>query len=94
MSSGVELARAVDHIASEWRGDRARRQARRHLDPADFALLRDAGLLAAVAPVDAGGLTTTIAAAVRPLCALYRRLAAADSSVALVSSMHPAVVAF
>ncbi len=94
MSSGVELARAVDHIASEWRGDRARRQARRHLDPADFALLRDAGLLAAVAPVEAGGLTTTIETAVRPLCALYRRLATADSSVALVSSMHPAVVAF
>lgn len=94
MSTGVELARAVDHIASEWRADRARRQARRHLDRADFALLRDAGLLAAIAPADAGGLTSSIATAVRPLCALYRQLAAADPSVALVSSMHPAVIAF
>lgn len=51
-------------------------------------------MLAAIAPVEAGGLTTSISSAVRPMCALYRQLSAADPSVALVSSMHPAVIAF
>lgn len=94
MSPGAELARAIDHIASRWAEERAERQARRNLDPADFALLRDAGLLAAIAPVTAGGLTADIPTAARPMCTLYRRLAAGDASVALVSVMHPAVISY
>jgi alkylation response protein AidB-like acyl-CoA dehydrogenase len=47
-----------------------------------------------VAPVDSGGLLDSVEASVRPLCEAYRQLAAGDPSVALVSSMHPAVVAF
>jgi len=90
----VEVAGAVREIASGWRADRPERQARRHLDLADFALLRDAGLLRLIAPVDAGGLLESIEASVRPVCEIYRGLASSDPSVALVSSMHPSVIAF
>lgn len=90
----AEVVDATDEIASRWRGDRAERQARRHLDPADFQRLREAGLLTLVAPADAGGLWEGMHSSVRSVCETYRRLAAADPSVALVSSMHAAVVGY
>ena len=90
----AELESGVREIASGWRAERSERQARRHLDRRDFDLLRDAGLLSLAAPVDAGGLWTSVESSLRPMCARYRELASADSSVALVSSMHPAVIAF
>lgn len=89
-----ELAEAVQAIGAQWRAERVERQSRRHLDRADFDLLRGAGLLRAVAPVEAGGLWESVESSTRPICALYRELASADPSVALVSSMHPSVVAF
>jgi alkylation response protein AidB-like acyl-CoA dehydrogenase len=89
-----EVADAVGAIGQKWVADRPQRQARRHLDPDDFEQLRDAGLLALIAPVDAGGLWEGTAQSMRPLCEIYRRLASADPSVALVSAMHPAVIAF
>ena len=90
----AEVASAVDVIAAGWRSDRAERQARRHLDEADFQLLRDAGLLTVAAPVDQGGLWESMESSVRPMCEIYRHLASGDPSVALVSSMHPAVIGF
>lgn len=90
----AELDGAIDEIVSQWRAERPERQARRHLDRADFDVLRDTGLLALVAPPHAGGLWESVEASVRPVCRLYRKLASADPSVALVSSMHPAVIAF
>jgi alkylation response protein AidB-like acyl-CoA dehydrogenase len=92
--TAAELETAIREIATGWRTERAERQARRHLDRADFDALRDAGLLAMVAPVGAGGLWESAETSVRPVCGLYRLLASADPSVALVSSMHPAVIAF
>ena len=89
-----DVARAVDEIGAQWRLDRKQRQARRHLDAADFLLLRDAGLLTLIAPVDSGGAWTDMPSSARSLCAIYRSLGAADPSVALVSSMHPAVITF
>ena len=82
---------SVTEIASGWRSDRALRQLRRHLDPADFALLREAGLLTTLAPVDSGGLWESMEASVRPVCEVYRQLGAAEPSVALVSSMHSVI---
>jgi alkylation response protein AidB-like acyl-CoA dehydrogenase len=89
----VEVADGVGRIASGWRDDRQERQLRRHLDQSDFDRLRDAGILNLVVPVEAGGLWQGMSS-VRPICEVYRDLASADPSVALVSSMHPAVVAF
>jgi len=88
------VAQAVGEIAAQWRAERAVRQARRYLDQADFDRLRDVGLLRLVAPLEVGGMWESPAASARPLCEIYRDLAAADPSVALVSSMHPAVIAF
>lgn len=95
MTEGIdEVAGAVGSIAGGWREQRAERQARRALDPADFAALRDAGLLTLPAPVELGGRWQSLEESARAVCGVYRTLAAGDPSVALVSSMHPAVIAF
>jgi alkylation response protein AidB-like acyl-CoA dehydrogenase len=94
VTTTADVVADVRTIAEDWRADRKERQGRRHLDQADFDRLRDAGLMRLVAPVDSGGLLDSVEASVRPLCEAYRQLAAGDPSVALVSSMHPAVVAF
>ena len=60
----------------------------------DFDALRDARLLTLIVPESAGGPWEGAESSARPLCQAYRRLASADPSVALVSSMHPAVIAF
>lgn len=83
----------VREIAAQWRTERSERQGRRHLDRADFDELRNAGLLGLIAPVASGGAWEGGRSA-RPLCAIYRHLAGADASVALVSSMHPAVLSY
>ncbi len=88
-----EVDGAVRDIAARWRGERADRQARRHLDRVDFDSLRDAGLLRLAVPIAAEGLWEGPASA-RPLCELYRHLAGADPSVTLVSAMHPAVLGY
>jgi alkylation response protein AidB-like acyl-CoA dehydrogenase len=94
MGTLAEVAAATAEIAEQWRADRDQRQSRRHLERADFDRLREAGLLAVPAPVEAGGLWEGMAQTARPLCEIYRRLAAADPSVALVSTMHPSVIGF
>ena len=89
-----DLAGSIDEITAGWRADRTERQQRRHLEPADFDALRDAGLLSIAVPEDQGGLWRSLAESVRTTCEPYRALASADPSVALVSSMHPAVLVF
>jgi alkylation response protein AidB-like acyl-CoA dehydrogenase len=81
-------------IADEWRAERAERHARARLDPADFARLRAAGLTLLPVPAEHGGEWVDVATSVRPIGEALRTLAAADPSPALVSAMHPAVLAF
>jgi alkylation response protein AidB-like acyl-CoA dehydrogenase len=88
------LAREIAEIATEWRSDRPDRQARRSLDPADFARLAAAGFLHVAVPEEMGGLWRSVPETTRPICEVLRSLASADPSVALVSSMHPAVLGF
>lgn len=90
----AELSASVREIAATWRADRPERQNRRYLDRFDFDRLRDAGLLLLGVPTDMGGLWQGMELSVRPVCEIYRTLAAGDPSVALVSSMHPSVIAF
>lgn len=90
--AGVE--RAVDEIATDWRAERKERQGRRHLERGDFDRLREAGVLSLPVPADAGGLWNGMGESTRGVCSIYRTLAAADPSVALVSVMHPSVIAF
>jgi alkylation response protein AidB-like acyl-CoA dehydrogenase len=84
----------VTALAATWRDARAERQARRHLEQDDFDAIRDTGFLRLVAPEDAGGSWRSPAASARGVCDVLRTLAGGDPSVALVSSMHPAVVGF
>ena len=53
----ADVVAEVRAVAADWRADRKERQARRHLDQADFDRLREAGLLRLIAPVEAGLLT-------------------------------------
>jgi alkylation response protein AidB-like acyl-CoA dehydrogenase len=92
--STADVDASINEITAEWRAQRGERQARRHLERADFDVLRDAGLLKLVVPQSAGGMWLGVEASIRPICEIYRRLAAADPSVALVSSMHPSVIGF
>jgi hypothetical protein len=89
-----DLHADLESLGDRWREARADRQARRHLVPADFAELRDRGLLLAPVPTEDGGLWDGAATSTRPMCEAYRLLARADPSVALVSAMHPAVLAY
>lgn len=89
-----ELSASVREIAAAWRDDRRGRQNRRHLERSDFDRLRDAGLLMLPVPTERGGLWQRMESSARPVCEIYRTLASGDPSVALVSSMHPSVIAF
>ena len=82
------LYEQVASIAADFAQQRAERQRRRELDPADFDRLRQAGLPLIGAPAELGGLWVNRQQAIRPICELLRRLAHGDSSVALVCAMH------
>jgi alkylation response protein AidB-like acyl-CoA dehydrogenase len=89
-----QLRANIDDLVRRWSDQRSERQARRHLDPEDFATLADAGFLQVAVPVSQGGLWESVSASTRPICESLRCLATADSSVALVLAMHPAVLGF
>ncbi len=90
----ADVHASVAELAAHWRDQRAERQQRTHLDPADFDHLRRCGLLRAAVPEDQGGTWQGADRSARPVCELYRALAGGDPSVALVSAMHPAVLGY
>ncbi|MEZ4501225.1 MAG: hypothetical protein R3C39_01195 [Dehalococcoidia bacterium] len=85
---------AVRGIAADFAKDRHERQRRRELDFVDFDALADAGFLRTGIPAGAGGLFDAPTTSTRPIAEMLRALAHGDSSVALVASMHPAVLSF
>jgi len=85
---------AVRRIAMDFASDRHDRQRRRELDRSDFDALAEAGFLMTGVPVEDGGLFASPAESTRPIAEILRALAHGDSSVALVASMHPSVLAF
>jgi alkylation response protein AidB-like acyl-CoA dehydrogenase len=89
-----DICTAVTDLADDWRSQRTDRQLRRHLDPADFAALRSCGLPLMAVPVELGGTWVDVATSTRPVARALRALAGGDASVALVSAMHPAVLAY
>jgi alkylation response protein AidB-like acyl-CoA dehydrogenase len=82
----------IASLADGFAAQRADRQQRRQLDPADFAQLRAAGLPLLSVPVRYGGLWESRTQSTRALAELFRLLGRADSSLALVASMHHAVL--
>ncbi|MEQ8787546.1 MAG: acyl-CoA dehydrogenase [Pirellulaceae bacterium] len=89
-----ELLRNLTSIADRFAAERAERLGRTELDPNDFVALREAGYLLLGVPAERGGLWTDVAQTVRLVCDALRTLAHGDSSVALVSAMHPAVLSY
>lgn len=89
-----DLVNGCSLLADRWRNDRAARQARRHLDGADFEALAAIGFLSAPTPPEHGGSVTSVRTATRTLSEAVRALAGGDPSVALVSAMHPAVLGY
>lgn len=85
---------AVAALAERYAGERRERQQRDRLDPADLDDLAAAGLLRTGLPVERGGLWRDVTSSTRAICEIYRVLARGDSSLALTTSMHPAVLAF
>ena len=84
----------IGEITANFASQRAERQHRRHLDPADFAQLREAGYLLTGVPAEMGGFWVNPAQSTRFACDLLRTLAQGDPSVALVAAMHPAVLSY
>jgi alkylation response protein AidB-like acyl-CoA dehydrogenase len=86
------VAREVRALADEFAQHRLERQRRRELDRADFDRLQAAGFQLTGVPVESGGLWRDAVHSTRPIAEMLRALAHGDSSVALVASMHPAVL--
>jgi alkylation response protein AidB-like acyl-CoA dehydrogenase len=90
----ANIADNVRAVADAFAQERNERQLRRELVRADFDRLRSAGLHLTGVLAEHGGLWESVTRSTRPICNLYRALAAGDSSVALVGTMHPAVLSF
>ena len=87
-----QILENVREISDQFATERNARQKKRELVKADFDRLRDAGFLLTAVPTEHGGIWESPARSVRPISEILRVLAHGDSSVALVSSMHPAVI--
>ncbi len=91
---------ALDDLVDHWRRQRDDRLQRDALDPADIAELRHTGLFDLVlrSPVRTFGPGSqhpeVLTATVRDVAAALQRVGRVDPSVALVASMHPAVLSF
>lgn len=84
----------VDELAREFQKTWRERQLRRQLDPADFDQLRETGFHLSSVPREHGGHWADLSRSTRAICSMLTALARADSSLALVASMHPSVIAF
>lgn len=94
MTNATEVCDRVRAVAERFARDRHDRQRRRALDPADFEALAAAGFLGTGIPAARGGLFESVPRSTRAVAEILRTLAHGDSSVALVASMHPAVLSF
>jgi alkylation response protein AidB-like acyl-CoA dehydrogenase len=91
---GGHVDGGVVELAARWAADRRQRQQRRHLERADFDDLSATGFYQTIVPVEHGGTWRDAMTSARPMAETLRVLAHGDPAVALVSSMHPAVVSF
>jgi alkylation response protein AidB-like acyl-CoA dehydrogenase len=94
MAVAGDILERVMGLAGQFAAERANRQSRRALDPADFDRLRATGLPLIGLPAVQGGLWDGPDRSVRVACDLLHALAQGDASVALVCAMHPGVLAF
>jgi alkylation response protein AidB-like acyl-CoA dehydrogenase len=88
------VQKQVADLSKQFAAQRHERQMRRNLDSADFDLLARTGFPLAAVSVESGGMWSSLSESVREICEMLRALAGGDSSVALVSAMHPAVLSY
>ena len=84
----------VQDLSSQFATERDERHKLRELHRADFDDLVTAGFHLTGVLAEQGGFWESMPKSVRKICDLLRILAHGDSSVALVSSMHPSVLSF
>jgi alkylation response protein AidB-like acyl-CoA dehydrogenase len=84
----------VRAIGERFAADRHERQRRDSLVPEEFDELAAAGFLLTGVPSADGGLFESVAGSTRAVGGILNALARGDASVALVASMHPAVLSF
>jgi alkylation response protein AidB-like acyl-CoA dehydrogenase len=84
----------VWELSTQFAQERNERQRRRGLLASDFTQLKEAGFLLTAVPVEQGGIWESVQRSTRPVSDILRTLSHGDSSVALVCSMHPAVLSF
>src|SRR5437879_12563520 len=84
----------VRQIADRFAADRRARQLRTVLVRSEFDELAEAGLPLSGVPADQGGLWESQRTSTRVICELLRTLARGDSSLALLSAMHPSALSF
>ncbi len=84
----------VQEVAEVFARSAPERRLRRQLDPVDFDRLAQAGFLLSGVPCAYGGIWEDGAHSARAVAEMLRAIAHADSSLALVAAMHPAVIAF
>jgi alkylation response protein AidB-like acyl-CoA dehydrogenase len=95
MTPDIEaVRRRLQPFAKRLAEERDERRKRTHLDRQDFVSLADTGYLLTGVPAHMGGLWNGPARSTRDYCSLLRQIARGDPSLALVASMHPAVLAF
>lgn len=94
-SADVErVLAALDQLADQWQSERDERLQRRRLERDDFDAVAAAGFLRLIVPAAHGGLWRSLAESGPVLVDAVQRLARGDHSVALVASMHPAVMIY
>jgi hypothetical protein len=84
----------VRELSTQFAQERNERQRRRGLLASDFIQLKEAGFLLTAVPVEQGGIWQSVQHSTRPVSDFLRTRSHGDSSVALVCSMHPAVLSF
>ncbi|MGH1493703.1 MAG: hypothetical protein ACRBK7_30635 [Acidimicrobiales bacterium] len=89
-----QVLTAIDDLAATWAVERDDRFKRRHLERADFDAVAATGYLQLIVPEEHGGSWRSLNETGPVIVEAIRRLATADQSVALVSSMHPTVLGF
>lgn len=94
MLHAEELLANIRALARGFAADRRQRQQRHALDPADIAALQAIGLHLAAVPEQYGGWWQGPRKSLRVQCDALRLLAQGDPSLALVASMHPAVLTY
>jgi alkylation response protein AidB-like acyl-CoA dehydrogenase len=93
-TDAAQVLANVASVAADFAAARKDRQVRRELHREDFDALAAAGFLYTGVPLAQGGLWDGVASSTRTTAEILRALARGDPSVALVSSMHPAVLSF